>query len=80
MQKNIRQTPRFDREQYWAETGDIWQTYRTLGRHWVDIGQKLGTLGRYWADIGQTLGRHWVDIGQKLESSISLIRLSVFFM
>ena len=40
--------PRFDREQHWAEIGDIWQTF---GRHLADIGQMLG---KYWADIWNT--------------------------
>ena len=34
--KHIGRNPRFDREQHWAEFGDIGQTYGTLGRHWAD--------------------------------------------
>ena len=68
--KHIGRNPRFDREQHWAEIGDIGQTYETLSRYWGhwglqeefgDIGQILWKLGRFcghWADIR--------DIRQKL--------------
>ena len=31
--KHIGRNPRFDREGHWAETGNIGQTYGTLGRY-----------------------------------------------
>ena len=64
--EHIGRNPRFDREQHWAEFGDIGQTFETLGRHWADIGDIGQTFGRHWADIGKTCGRHWADIRQTL--------------
>ena len=35
--EHIERNPRFDREQHWAEIGNIEQTYGTLGRHWCPL-------------------------------------------